>query len=139
VSWIFISNYQHCPLASHGCVRSCLQKGLWFGVPTHFLYCSLHCKYFWPTILCVHLVVTFMCLSMAVVWHFQNFLLEECGNYSFLGGYVVTIISCTLSEIIFYSCMAILGIFTTCEKLRYILIEACELWTFSFSVIFAWT
>lgn len=46
--------------------RSCLQKGLWVGARTHFLYCSLHCKYFWPTILCVHLVVTFMCLSMAV-------------------------------------------------------------------------
>ena len=64
---------------------SCLWKGLWVGVPTHFLYCSLRCKYFWPTILCVHLVVTFMCLSMAVAWHFQNCLLEECGKYSSLG------------------------------------------------------
>lgn len=49
---------------------------------------------------------------------------------------MVTIISCTLSEIIFYSCMEILGIFTTCEKLQFVLFEACELWTFSFSVIF---
>jgi len=65
--------------------RSCLRKALWVGVPTHFLYCSLHCEYFWPTILYVHLVVTFMCLSMAFAWHFQNFLLEECGNYSSLG------------------------------------------------------
>ena len=49
---------------------------------------------------------------------------------------MVTIISCTLSEIIFYGCMAVLGIFTTCEKLRFMLFEACELWTYFVSVIF---
>jgi hypothetical protein len=62
----FSSNYLHSALLNHMLVlRSCLWKGLWVGVSTHFLYCSSHCKYFWPTIFFVHLVVTFVYLSMA--------------------------------------------------------------------------
>lgn len=48
---------------------------------------------------------------------------------------MVTIIFYTLCEIIFCSCMAIWGVFTICDELEFILFSACELWTFSVSVI----